>query len=298
MATVTERRGSTRVVSTEMQRVELHYQMRPGVPQSIVAKLIDLHDEGCGLVVPVELPMGMPVTVEGKFGVKGETQAVRGMVAWCRPADQRLFRAGIPFADPLDLGEEEKKEAERQRLEDIDDYYELLQLSPNADQDTVQRVYRILAQRYHPDNQETGDAQVFRRVLEAYRTLADPEQRAAYDAKHGKVKRLKWRIFDQGQASNGVDVEKAKRDGILGLVYTRRRNSPEAPGVSIIELEDVLGVPREHLDFSLWYLREQGLVSRTDNGKLMITVKGVDHAEVSGSKWLRNDRLLPAASGI
>ena len=33
------------------------------------------------------------------------------------------------------------------------DYYEVLQISPNADPDTVHRVYRLLAQRFHPDNQ-------------------------------------------------------------------------------------------------------------------------------------------------
>jgi hypothetical protein len=298
METVNERRSHPRASQTSAQRVELHFQMRPGMPQSIVARLLDVHNEGCGLVVPAELPMGMPVTVEADFSARGKPQAVRGMIVWCRPAGQQLFRAGVSFADPLDLGQESQREAERQRLEEIDDFYELLQLSPNADQDTVQRVYRILAQRYHPDNQHTGDAQIFRRILEAYRTLADPEKRAAYDARHGRVQRLRWRIFDQGEASHGVEVEKAKRDGILGLVYTRRRSSPDTPGISIVELEDVLGVPREHLDFSLWYLREQGLISRTDNGRFMITVKGVDKAETSGAKWLRNDRLLPAASGI
>ncbi|MEZ5399982.1 MAG: DnaJ domain-containing protein [Bryobacteraceae bacterium] len=298
MATVTERRNRTRVVNAELHRVQLHFQARPGRPQAIAAKLHDLHEEGCGLVVPVELPVGMPVTVEGDFGGGGAIVAVRGMVAWCRPSDQRLYRAGISFADPLELGKEQSKESDRQRLEEIDDLYELLQLSPNADQETVQRVYRILAQRYHPDNQETGDPLIFRRILDAYKVLADPEKRAAYDAKHGRQRRLRWRIFDQGEASNGVDMEKAKRDGILGVVYTRRRNSPESPGIGIVELEEMLGVPREHLDFSLWYLREQGLIARTDSGRFMITVRGVDHAEAAGSKWLREDRLLPAASGV
>jgi len=36
------------------------------------------------------------------------------------------------------------------------DFYEVLQLSPNADPDTVHRVFRVLAQRFHPDNKETG----------------------------------------------------------------------------------------------------------------------------------------------
>ena len=36
------------------------------------------------------------------------------------------------------------------------DYYEDLQVSPNADQETIERVYRLLAKRYHPDNHLTG----------------------------------------------------------------------------------------------------------------------------------------------
>ena len=37
-------------------------------------------------------------------------------------------------------------------------YYEFLQISPNAEPDTIHRVYRFLAARFHPDNPETGDA--------------------------------------------------------------------------------------------------------------------------------------------
>ena len=39
------------------------------------------------------------------------------------------------------------------------DYYEILQISPNADQETVRRIYKIQAQRFHPDNLESGDAE-------------------------------------------------------------------------------------------------------------------------------------------
>ena len=37
------------------------------------------------------------------------------------------------------------------------DYYEILQVSDSAEPETINRVYRIFAQRYHPDNQETGN---------------------------------------------------------------------------------------------------------------------------------------------
>ena len=52
--------------------------------------------------------------------------------------------------------------------EQLPDHYETLQISPNADPDTIHRVYRLLAQRFHPDNQETGDTARFRQITEAY----------------------------------------------------------------------------------------------------------------------------------
>src|SRR5277367_2529309 len=109
------------------------------------------------------------------------------------------------------------------------DYYEALQLSPNADQETIQRVYRILAQRFHPDNSETGDEDTFRRLSEAYAALSDPERRAGYDVHHREERRLTWKIFDQSNASQGAEAEKRKRLGILQLLYRRRLVDPAQP---------------------------------------------------------------------
>jgi hypothetical protein len=44
------------------------------------------------------------------------------------------------------------------------DYYELLRVSPGAELESIQRVHRALAARYHPDNTETGDIERFLRV--------------------------------------------------------------------------------------------------------------------------------------
>ena len=41
------------------------------------------------------------------------------------------------------------------------DHYETLQVSANAEIDTIHRIYRLLAQRFHPDNQESGNADRF-----------------------------------------------------------------------------------------------------------------------------------------
>lgn len=63
------------------------------------------------------------------------------------------------------------------------DYYTLLGLAPGASTSDVKRAYRRLSRRYHPGI-NPGDAEaaaMFRRVTEAYETLADAERRRQYD---------------------------------------------------------------------------------------------------------------------
>jgi DnaJ-class molecular chaperone len=48
------------------------------------------------------------------------------------------------------------------------------QVSDVAEPETINRVYRMLAQRYHPDNRETGNEARFRAITEAYTTLTRP----------------------------------------------------------------------------------------------------------------------------
>ena len=160
----------------------------------------------------------------------------------------------------------------------------------------IHRVYRLLAQRYHPDNGTTGDEKAFRAITDAYKVLSEPEKRAAYDVNLHAYRQVRWRIFDQRQAAVGKVAEKSKRKGILDLLYTKRCNEPEKPTMNLHELEDLLGCPREHLEFSLWYLKENGLVTRMDNGRFSVTAKGVDWAEQEeAAARLRDDRLLPAS---
>jgi curved DNA-binding protein len=62
------------------------------------------------------------------------------------------------------------------------DYYEVLGVARAAGQEEIQRAYRTLARRYHPDiNKEPGAEDRFKEVNEAYEVLSDPEQRARYD---------------------------------------------------------------------------------------------------------------------
>jgi len=159
------------------------------------------------------------------------------------------------------------------------DYYEVLQISPNADPETVHRVYRLQAQRFHPDNQETGNAETFRLVSEAYQVLSDPQRRAAYDAEYGAGRRKAEQETFSPPPAPAFQDEAQKREEILLLLYRRRLAQPEQPSLSLRELETLLGVPKEDLEFSLWYLKESGYLTRSDSARHTITLKGVQLAE-------------------
>lgn len=63
------------------------------------------------------------------------------------------------------------------------DYYEILGVDRGADQDEIQKAFRKLARKYHPDvNQDAGDGEKFKEISEAYEVLRDPEKRKRYDS--------------------------------------------------------------------------------------------------------------------
>ena len=159
------------------------------------------------------------------------------------------------------------------------DYYELLQISPNAQIQTIQRVYKMLAMRYHPDNPETGDVARFLLLNRAFETLEDPERRSEYDSHYARYQEKPVKIFETKEFEIGVDGESNRRMGILCLLYARRRTDADNPGISLYELEGTMGFAREHLMFALWYLKEHELARMNHQGDFAITGKGVDYVE-------------------
>src|SRR5713226_5463266 len=178
---------------------------------------------------------------------------------------------------------------------DFIDYYELLQISPNAEVETVQRVHKLLALRYHPDNGETGDVDKFLLLNKAYEILSDPELRLAYDSIYHQRNAEPISIFEMKEFAAGVEGEANRRMGILCLLYNRRRGNPDDPGLSILEFESMMSLPREHLMFTMWYLREHDCVRQDENSDYVITGAGVDYVEshLPSNKLLY--RLLKAA---
>ena len=172
------------------------------------------------------------------------------------------------------------------------DYYEILQVSANAEPDTIHRVYRLLAQRFHPDNQESGDSNRFHEIHEAYTVLSDPERRAKYDVSYHQVRQDRWRLVSSGaHAENDFEIEQIGRLTLLEALYTRRRMEPTAPALMTSDLETLIGRTREHLEFTIWYLAQKKYVTRDDQARLQITADGVEHLEENYRSNLQRRRL-------
>ena len=173
------------------------------------------------------------------------------------------------------------------------DFYELLQVSPNADADTIERVFRHLAKRFHPDNEQSGDSDRFRLVVEAHKTLADPETRAGYDVKYQDYWNSKWRLASEAGDGTAFADDRETRERLLSLMYVQRRRNMNSPGLGEYEVSRLLRMPIELVEFHVWYLKAKGWVERLDTGQLAISALGVDQVE-QGRLRLTPDLLLEA----
>ena len=172
------------------------------------------------------------------------------------------------------------------------DYYETLQVSAKAEPETIHRVYRLLAMRFHPDNQESGNGDRFRLLHEAYSVLGDPEQRARYDIAHQAHGQNRWRLVSSAAGSaHNFEIEREIRFSVLRRSIRSDAWNPAIPVSSYHDVEDLIGTAREHLEFTIWYLVQKKLIQRGDNSQLLITADGADYLEQNYLAGLQTRRL-------
>jgi curved DNA-binding protein len=116
------------------------------------------------------------------------------------------------------------------------DYYQVLGVERSAGQDEIQRAYRKLARRFHPDiNKEPAAEDRFKDINEAYEVLSDPKKRARYD-RYG----AQWR-----QVPEDYDGPMPGADPFAGggrRVYVNTGGSGfEEAGFGGVNIDDLLG---------------------------------------------------------
>jgi len=168
------------------------------------------------------------------------------------------------------------------------DFYEILQLTSNVGE-SFDRACKILAGQYHPDNRETGDPARFVQIFRAGKILSDPA-RASHDRGCEDAHTNALMPLDERSEQAGYEGDQRLFDRILSLLYAKRRKNLKRSGMGLVQLEEVLGLSSEDLEFHLWYLREKGWVERLENGLLAITANGVDRIMEKQNRSSRRNR--------
>jgi hypothetical protein len=220
----------------------------------MAVRAIDLSNSGIRVESsePIDPHTDVYVRAE-RYGLTGSTS-----VRHCSHRASRYI-LGLEFKPEARAGDSGDPEA-------FVDYYELLQISPNAEHETIHRVFRIMAARYHPDNTETGDNEKFLLLSKAYSLLSDPARRASYDDLHRSRRIQPLPVFGLKEFAEGLEGELNRRLGILSLLYNRRRANPDNPGIS-------------HLEFAIWFLHEKQYLRTGNTSDYSISAAGVEYLE-------------------
>jgi hypothetical protein len=172
-------------------------------------------------------------------------------------------------------------------------FYELLQVDRDAHPTIIRYAYRFLAAMYHPDNSESGNAEKFRIITEAWRTLSDEGKRAAYDMSLGAKPQVvssgpgatpsgaSGSDFSRGSLpkipKTGISFDETElRLAVLQILLAQRKKKPLSGGSTakmVMDILDIYDIPL--IEFTFWYLREKGLVEMGER-VFMISVRGVD----------------------
>ena len=248
--------------------LEITWKDSQAVSRTIAVQAIDLSDSGIRVESSERIDLHTEVFVRAeRYGLTGTT-AVR-----------HCGRRGSKYVLGLEFHPDTTAPPDTGEAEVFVDYYELLQISPNAEPETIHRVFRIMASRYHPDNKETGDNEKFLLLTKAYAVLSDPARRASYENLHRNQRAQPLPVFGLKEFADGLEGEVNRRLGILSLLYNRRRTNPENPGISLLEFETVMSFPREHLEFAIWFLREKQYIRTGNNSDYYIAAAGVEYLE-------------------
>ena len=132
-------------------------------------------------------------------------------------------------------------------------YYRLLGVPPDADQQRIRSAYRSLAKRFHPDTNRGSEAaaELFRQVNNAYRILSDPARRARYDEELAERNRSNSSAPSTGPVATFDPAQKFNRfvNSLLEAIFAPEPAPPVPPA------RPVAAKPTKTPSFNFFYHR-------------------------------------------
>lgn len=133
------------------------------------------------------------------------------------------------------------------------DYYRLLGIPPDADQQRIRSAYRSLAKRFHPDTNRGSEAaaELFRQVNNAYRILSDPARRVRYDEE--LAKRQQSRPTPAAKPTANLDpAQKFSRfvNSLLEAIF-----APDEAPATPAPVRPIVAKPNKTPSFNFFYHR-------------------------------------------
>src|SRR5260370_18306294 len=122
--------------------------------------------------MPIRWPSGFSITASGSASWKSWMRSSRKEPARSVPAPPGNTLTGRGAAVRI--------------MHDIHatafvNWYEVLGVAHDANDEVLKRVFHLVATRFHPDNQASGDLDRFLKVKAAFEVLTDPQRRKAFD---------------------------------------------------------------------------------------------------------------------
>ena len=251
-----ERRDNDRETPPMPTTVQLTLHEADG-NRSIVAQILSMSYSGIGVSCNQPLCPGTKLT----YTHPARDRVHTARIAWCKANESHGFEHGISN-ESFDSGT---------RV----DHYTVLQVSPTAEPCMIEGAYEFLSRRFSPSNPTTANPQIYERLAAAYEVLSDPVKRTEYESER-KVSKDGGAVI-KGER-NREQISNTRQE-MLEMLYWRRVESPYKPVITIHEFESILKLPKEQMEFNLWFLRDKGLIARSDNACFVVTAEGVAWAE-------------------
>jgi hypothetical protein len=176
----------------------------------------------------------------------------------------------------------------------VDDFLRQAAQPDSTRTEKIDMWYRALSSRYHPDQGDVADAEVFLAVREIYRIAFADRGRPA-EQKHREDSEA---ARDLENMRTGSRMEAERRARLLSLLYQRRLTDCNDAGMSVQEIASYTGADLRELTFGLWYLREKGLISASESSIYAISVNGVDVFEAMASSPDRMNASSPVLAAL